>query len=103
MIRAIGERAARRYFLSAEIFDASEAQRLGLLSTVVLSTELDSAIQTLLQHLLAGGSEAHRKIKELIREVSLHPLDEALITATARRIAEIRVSPEGRERIDCRP
>ena len=99
VIRAIGERAARRYFLSAEIFDASEAQRLGLLSTVVLSTELDSAIQTLLQHLLAGGSEAHRKIKELIREVSLHPPDEALITETARRIAEIRVSPEGKEGI----
>jgi methylglutaconyl-CoA hydratase len=99
VIAAIGERAARRYFLSAEIFDASEAQRIGLLSAVVLSAELDSAIQTLLQHLLAGGSEAHRKIKELIREVSLHPLDEALIAETARRIAEIRVSPEGKEGI----
>ena len=50
-------------------------------------------------HLLAGGPEAHAKIKELIRAVANRPVDDALAADTAKRIAEIRVSPEGREGI----
>jgi len=89
VMRAIGERAARRYFLTAEVFDAAEACRIGLLSACVSSNQL----------LLAGGSEAHAKIKELIRAVGGRAVDAALVADTARRIAEIRVSPEGREGI----
>ena len=97
IIRAIGERAARRYFLTAEVFDAEEALRIGMLS--ILTRKLDEEIDALLKHLLAGGPEAMRKIKELIRAVSNRPVDDALVADTARRIAEIRVSPEGREGI----
>jgi methylglutaconyl-CoA hydratase len=99
VLRAIGERAARRYFLSAEVFDAEEALRIGMLSVLVPAAELDAAIEGLLQHLLAGGPQAHAKIKNLIRAVAGKPIDEALMTDTAQRIAEIRVSPEGREGI----
>jgi methylglutaconyl-CoA hydratase len=97
VIRAIGARAARRYFLSAEVFDAAEALRIGLLSMLVKPDALDAAIDGLLAHLLAGGSAAHASIKDLVRTVSVGPLDDAMIADTARRIAEIRVSPEGRE------
>ena len=97
IIRAIGERAARRYFLTAEVFDAEEALRIGMLS--ILTRKLDEEIDALLKHLLAGGPEAMRKIKELIRAVSNRPVDDALVADTARRIAEIRVSPEGKEGI----
>jgi methylglutaconyl-CoA hydratase len=99
VLRAIGERAARRYFLSAEVFDAEEALRIGMLSVLVPATELDATIEGLLQHLLAGGPQAHAKIKNLIRAVGGRPIDEALMADTAQRIAEIRVSPEGREGI----
>ena len=99
VLRAIGERAARRYFLSAEVFDAEEALRIGMLSFLVPAAELDATIEGLLQHLLAGGPQAHGKIKNLIRAVAGRPSDEALMADTARRIAEIRVSPEGREGI----
>jgi len=99
VLRAIGERAARRYFLSAEVFDAEEALRIGMLSFLVPAAELDATIEGLLQHLLAGGPQAHAKIKNLIRAVAGRPIDEALMADTARRIAEIRVSPEGREGI----
>jgi len=99
VLRAIGERAARRYFLSAEVFDAEEALRIGMLSFLVPAAELDATIEGLLQHLLAGGPQAHGKIKNLIRAVAGRPIDEALMADTARRIAEIRVSPEGREGI----
>src|SRR3954469_19886469 len=88
VLRAIGERAARRYFLTAEVFGAEEAHRIGLLS--VLTNDIDKTIEDLLGHLLAGGPEAMRKIKELIRAVSGRPVDDALVAETAKRIAEVR-------------
>jgi len=97
VIRAIGERAARRYFLTAEVFDAEEAHRIGMLT--ILTERIDETLDGLLVHLLAGGPEAMKKIKELVRAVSSRPLDDALVADTAKRIAEIRVSPEGREGI----
>jgi methylglutaconyl-CoA hydratase len=97
VVRAIGERAARRYFLTAEIFDAQEALRIGMLS--ILTDKLDQTIDELLKHLLAGGPEALAKTKDLVRAVSNSELDDALVAETAKRIAEIRVSPEGKEGI----
>ena len=99
VIRAIGERAARRYFLTAEVFHAEEAHRIGMLTMLVPASGLDPAVEGLVKNLLAGGPQAHARIKELIRAVALHPVDEALVADTARRIAEIRVSPEGKEGI----
>jgi len=99
VLRAIGERAARRYFLTAEVFDAEEALRIGMLSLLVPAAELDATIEGLVQHLLAGGPQAHAKIKNLIRAIAGRPVDAALMADTAQRIAEIRVSPEGREGI----
>jgi len=96
VMRAIGERAARRYFLTAEVFDAAEACRIGLLSACVSSNELDSSVEEIIKHLLAGGSEAHAKIKELIRAVAGRAVDAALVADTARRIAEIACRPKAR-------
>ena len=99
VIRAMGARMARRYFLSAEVFGAEEAHRIGLLSALVPAAELDRSLDALIEQLLAGGPQAQAKIKDLIRHVESAPIDEALAADTAQRIAEIRVSPEGREGI----
>jgi methylglutaconyl-CoA hydratase len=99
VLRAMGERMARRYFLTAEVFDAPEALRIGMLSALVPGNALDSTIDELVKHLLAGGPEAHAKIKALIRAVAGRRPDDALAAETAQRIAEIRGSPEGREGI----
>jgi methylglutaconyl-CoA hydratase len=99
VVRAMGERAARRYFLSAEVFGADEAYRVGLLSSVSASENLDAEIGKILGHLTQGGPQALAKIKDLIRRVSASPVDDAMIDDTAQRIAEIRVSPEGKEGI----
>jgi methylglutaconyl-CoA hydratase len=99
VIRAMGERMARRYFLTAEVFDAEEAYRLGMLSALVKKENLDSLIDSLVRHLLDGGPAAHAKIKDLIGAVAKRPIDDGLVGDTARRIAEIRVSPEGKEGI----
>jgi methylglutaconyl-CoA hydratase len=99
VMRAMGERLARRYFLTAEVFDAAEAYRIGMLSALVPREGLDSFVDSLIQNLLAGGPQAHASIKDLIRAVARRPVDDALVADTAKRIAEIRVSPEGREGI----
>ena len=100
VVRAMGERAARRYFLTAERFGAEEACRLGLLAKVSSPGKLDEDVSEILKHLLQGGPEAHRKIKDLIAAVARGgPVSDGVIEDTAGRIAEIRVSPEGREGI----
>jgi len=97
VIRAMGEHNARRYFLTAEVFGAEEAFRIGMLS--ILTEKLDEEIDALAGHLLAGGPQAHAKIKDLVRAVAGRPVSDALAADTAKRIAEIRVSAEGREGI----
>jgi methylglutaconyl-CoA hydratase len=97
VIRALGERASRRYFTTAEPIDAAAACRLGLVHEVVGMDSLDSAVQKFTAALCANGPEAVRESKRLVQDVAGRLLDEALIDETARRIAHIRASEEGRE------
>jgi len=98
VVAAIGARAARRYFLGAERFDAAEAFRLGLLSDIAPSEdELDAKIGVLVDALLQCGPLAQGEAKQLVREVDAGPVDAAMIASTARRIARLRASEEGRE------
>ena len=97
VIRAIGERASRRYFLTAERFDAQEARRIGLVHEVVSEDQLDHEIGKLVHSLLACSPHAVDEAKRLVRDVSGETIEPALITETVRRIAQIRTSEEGRE------
>lgn len=99
LIRALGERAARRLFLTAERFDALEARRLGLIHEVVLADGLTDAVERAVTALLEGGRESQRAAKALVAHVSASSLDDALIAHTAATIARVRVSQEGREGI----
>ncbi len=99
VIRAMGERAARRYMLTAERFDAAEALRIGYLHEVVDADALDAAVTRMVDVLKVNSSNAMDETKRLIRDVATAPLDEALLADTADRIATIRVSDEGREGI----
>ncbi len=99
VIRAMGERAAHRYFLTAERFSAAEAARIGFVHEVADAAELDTAVARMVHHLSAGSPHAIGEAKRLIREVGGEAIDAHLIADTARRIAEIRVSPQGREGI----
>lgn len=94
---AIGSRATRRYFLTAERFDATEAHRLGLVHEVVRPDELAERAERLSRQLLQNGPYAMASVKALVAEVALSFLDDDLIADTAERIAEIRASDEGRE------
>ena len=97
VIEAIGARAARRYFLTAERFSAAEAYRLGLLHELVPRAELDARINELLGFLVTAGPHAQAEGKALIRAVAHRPADSRVVSDTARRIARVRASPEGKE------
>ena len=97
VVAAMGERACRRYFLTAERFSAAEALRLGLVHAVVEAGALEAALAGILERLRDGGPEAQSAAKELIFAVAGRPVDDALIRDTARRIAGRRASAEGRE------
>ena len=100
VIRAIGERAARRYFATAERFSAADARSLGLINDVVPADQLDTAIDNLLDGLLANGPEAVKAAKQLVADFAGRPINEALVEESCKRIASIRVSAEGQEGLD---
>jgi methylglutaconyl-CoA hydratase len=97
VVAAVGERAARRYLLTAERFDAEEAHRLGLVHAVVDDDQLEATAATLLGELAKAGPKALGETKDLIFRVSRGPVDDAMIADTAERITRIRASDEGRE------
>jgi methylglutaconyl-CoA hydratase len=88
VLRRIGPAAARRLFLTGERFDAGTALRIGLVHEV--AADLDGAVERVVDDLLAGGPEAVRAAKRLVRE---HPAG----IETARIAAERRTSPEGQD------
>ncbi len=100
VIAAIGERQARRYFLTGERFDADEACRIGLVHEVVEDAEaLDGAGERIVERLFAAPPGALAAAKDLIAAVAGRPIDAAVIEDTARRIAERRTHAEAREGI----
>ncbi|MCP4327362.1 MAG: enoyl-CoA hydratase/isomerase family protein [Alphaproteobacteria bacterium] len=99
VVRAIGARAARRYFLTAERFDAAEAARLGLVHMVVAPEDLEDAGVKTAEVILTGGPHAQAVSKDIIASVQSGPIDDAMTNLTARRIADVRASDEGKEGI----
>jgi methylglutaconyl-CoA hydratase len=97
VIRAMGARAAHRYFLTAERFDAAEALRIGLIHAAVDASSLDGAVGAMVQHVVDAGPQAVRLCKKLLHEVADQDIDAALVSRTVSAIADIRVSAEGRE------
>jgi methylglutaconyl-CoA hydratase len=96
VLAAIGPRAARRYMLTGERFDAEEAHRIGLLHDVVGAEELTGAGELMIRALLQAGPAAQAAVKDLIRAVAFRAPD-AVMDETAGRIADIRASAEGQE------
>ena len=97
VVAAIGERVARRYFLTAESFTADEACRIGLVHQICKLPDLAPLVRQTVDMLIAGGPVAQKEVKKLIRLVARGPIDSAMVAETARRIAAMRVSPEGHE------
>jgi methylglutaconyl-CoA hydratase len=98
VIRAMGERAAHRYFLTAERFSAAEALRIGFVHEVVSAEQLDAKLDELCKALCSASPNAVRACKRLVQDVAGgREIDDDLIAHTVAQIADIRSSVEGRE------
>jgi methylglutaconyl-CoA hydratase len=97
VVKALGEQASRRYFVTAERFSAAEAHRLGLAHEVVTADALDAKVDELVAAIAANGPAAVRACKQLVKDVAGRAVTPELRGDTVRRIADIRASAEGRE------
>ncbi len=97
VIRAMGEQASRRYFVTAERFSAAQAHAMGFVHELCAVDRLDEKVDEIVAALVANGPMATRACKKLVQDVAGLPIDESLRTETARRIADIRASDEGKE------
>jgi methylglutaconyl-CoA hydratase len=97
VIRALGEQASRRYFATAERFGAAQAHALGFVHELCTADTLDAKVGELVATLVANGPMATRACKQLVQDVAGQPITPDLRAETARRIADIRASDEGRE------
>ena len=97
VLRAMGTRAAQRYFLTAERFSAAEALRIGFVPEVVGADALDAKVDELVKALCNASPAAVRACKQLIADVAGREIDDALVAETVQGIADIRASEEGRE------
>jgi methylglutaconyl-CoA hydratase len=97
VVAAMSARQARRYMLTAEKFDASEAFRIGLVHELAAPDELDVKVNTLLGALMVTSGSAVATTKRLVREVAQRPLDDTLLAHTAQVIAQARAAEDGRE------
>jgi methylglutaconyl-CoA hydratase len=97
VIRALGEQASRRYFATAERFGAAQAHALGFVHELCTADTLDAKVGELVATLVANGPMATRACKQLVQDVAGLPITPDLRAETARRIADIRASDEGRE------
>ena len=99
VVKAMGEQAARRWFVTAERFSAAQAQAMGFVHECVAPEALDAKVDELVAALVANGPMAVRACKQLVQDVAGRAIDTDLRAETARRIADIRASDEGREGI----
>ena len=97
VVRAMGEQAARRYFVTAERFSSQQAHRMGFVHELCTAEALDAKVGEIVAALVANGPMAVRACKLLVQDVAGVPLTPALREETARRIADIRASAEGKE------
>jgi methylglutaconyl-CoA hydratase len=97
VIKAMGENAARRYFLTADRFGAREAQRIGFVHEVTAADQLDASVAAIVKALVSNSPNAVKQAKALVRDMAGRPVTQELLADSAGRIADIRASGEGRE------
>ncbi|MEI6025788.1 MAG: enoyl-CoA hydratase/isomerase family protein [Betaproteobacteria bacterium] len=97
VMRAMGEQAARRYFITAERFSAAQAREMGFVHELVAPDAMDAKVDEIVALLVANGPAAVKACKRLVQDFAGREITPDLRAETARRIADIRASDEGRE------
>lgn len=97
VIRAMGARAAHRYFLTAEVFDAEVAQKIGFIHERVDEEEFAQTVERIVKSLVSNSPNAVKVCKKLVQDVAFAEIDDVLVKQTVAGIADIRASDEGKE------
>ncbi|MBS0301103.1 MAG: enoyl-CoA hydratase/isomerase family protein [Proteobacteria bacterium] len=97
VIRAMGPRAAHRWFLTADRFDAAEALRIGFVHELASADALDAKVGEIVHALVSASPNAVRQCKRLVQDVAERDISRLLIERTVEDIADIRASDEGKE------
>lgn len=97
VVRALGERQARRFFMTAEVIPAATAEQQSLVHKVVPREQLDEAVNEQLDLLRGGAPDAQCRARKLVERVARGPVDQDMRDYTAELIAELRGADEGRE------
>lgn len=97
VVRSIGEKAARRMFISGQTISAEKAEQLGFYSELVTADQIDSTINALCEAILHNGPNAIQVAKKLASALAIGPINNEMIASTVRQIADMRDSAEGRE------
>ncbi len=97
VVKAIGARNSKRFFLTGEVFDAHKAFELGLVSEVVIHENLEQTVREVTRQITSNGPIAIGEAKKLVNKVSSGEINEEMIRETAAKIADLRASPEGQE------
>ncbi len=99
VVDAMGTRQARRYFQTAEVFDAQRAHALGVVSEVCAASELDAVVEAIIGRLMSTGPNAKEICKKLVQSVvgRTAAQQKKLDQYTTQVIAAVRVSEEGQK------
>ena len=99
VLRALGEQAARRYFVTAEVFTAAHAKEMGFVHELVDPEALDNKVDEICQAIISNGPLAVMACKKMVRDISQQVITPALLEETVERIATIRTSDEAQLRM----
>lgn len=99
VIRALGEQASRRYFITAETFTAETAKSIGFVHELVEKEIIDDKVNEICKAILSNGNYAVKACKKIIQDISGSPITPSLIEDTVNRIADIRISSEAQDRM----
>ena len=99
VIRALGEQASRRYFVTAEVFTAAHGKEMGFVHELVDPDALDSKVEEICQAILSNGPMAVIACKKMVRDISQQAITATLLEDTVARIANIRTSDEAQARM----
>lgn len=97
VVKAIGERQARRYLITGEVIKSEQALKLNLIHEVVPKEAITSRVNEIISSMLNNAPKAMSMSKALVQKVANEPLDDSMIHHTHDLIAQVRVSEEGQE------
>tara|TARA_R110002072_G_scaffold138733_2_gene282173 strand:+ start:4118 stop:4879 length:762 start_codon:yes stop_codon:yes gene_type:complete len=99
VLKAIGLKQAKRYFVTAEIISSKKALDINLVNEIVNENELENFVDDMAQNIMMNCGYAIRRAKKLLNNIANKEIDQNLIELTANEISNLRVSEKAQARL----